>query len=217
MLLAYSLVPGLSAAPLPTLGIITSSQAAQIGDARASVGTTLYAGDRLATDQGGWLRVSAANFQLQLQERSSAFLTESPAASTGRGIQLTSGSIEISLTSAADFRVLANGAILRAAGDRPILARIEIRGAREVHISMRRGEMQLVYQAESAILHESKSYAVLLNPSEKEIAFAANLDTEKPKTGHTTGKPVFLLILLAAAAAIALPLLLHSYESPHTP
>ena len=98
-----------------------------------------------------------------------------------------------------------------------MVARIEVRGPREVHVSVRRGELQLTYHSDSAILRESQSYAVLLDPTDKEIAFAAGQSTEKPKPAHAAGRPLFLLILLAAAASIAIPLLMHSYESPHTP
>ena len=207
-------VPGAS---LPCVGIIAAARGAYVGNAEASGGTTLYDGDRLATSEHGWLRVTGQGLQFQLSSETIAFLHESASAERDNSsIALVSGAIDVAAQSAR-FQILAQGAALTPAHGRPALVHIEIHGGREMHVTVHRGEVEFAYRSQRAVLHESQAYAVVLDPTEKEIELATSFATENPEPEPGARKPLFLLILIFAAAAAGIPLLLHALESPDHP
>jgi hypothetical protein len=217
LLLAIALLPAAPDRSVPSVGIVTFSRGAQVGAAAASAGTTLYAGDTLSTDAQGVLGVRNADFQLQLKSQSAVVLRPLSAPEKGTEIGLASGGIELSTAARAFLVVLAAGATLRPLPDNAVLASIELHGPREVHIYLRRGSMKLDYRSETAVLEESNSYGVLLDPTDKEIAVAANLDPRANDRKPPGKRPLFLLILIAVAVGVAVPVILHELESPHVP
>ena len=188
-----------------------------MGDVTASVGTTLYDGDRLSTDEQGWLRAGTPGYQLQLRPRTTLTLREfSTAGRGGALVEMAVGAIDLSATRTTSLAVLAQGARFTSATDKPVVATIEIRGAREVHVYVKRGTLNIQYQSETAVLAESRSYALLLDPTDREIALAQTLGDSQNVKRPLVRRPVFLLILIAAAIGVGIPLLMRSPESPHT-
>jgi hypothetical protein len=216
MLLTCTLMSAAPPRPLAT-GVISYARGAQVGDVNASAGTTLYDGDRLSTDEQGWLRAGTPGYQLQLRPRTAVTLREFSA--DGRGgalIEMAVGAIDLSATRTTPLAVLVQGARFTSVADKPIVATIEIRGAREIHVYVKRGTLNLQYQAETAVLAESRSYALLLDPTDREIALAQTLGDSRNVKKSSVRRPVFLLILIAAAVGVSIPVLMHSPESPHT-
>ena len=211
------MLPPAPARPVPSVGVVTFARGAQVGDAAATAGTTLYAGDSLSTNPNGVLGIRSADFQLQLKSHSAVVLRPLVPAGKGTEIQIASGGIELSAATRTFLVVLAAEAILRPLSGNVVVASIELHGSREVHIYLRRGSMEIEYRSKTAMLEESKSYAVLLNPTDKEIAVAANLDPRNNDKKPPGERPLFVLILIAAAVGVAVPVILHELESPHVP
>src|SRR5260370_13725767 len=73
LLLSFSLLTApVWAAPASSLGTVVYAERAHVGTAQASVGTTVFSGDRLSTDQSGSLQVSTGAARLLLSSYSSA-------------------------------------------------------------------------------------------------------------------------------------------------
>jgi len=212
--LASSLAAHPSASPAAPLAVVTHSDRAHIGDADASVGTTLYDGDRLSTDAQGSLRINSASLLLHLAPRTTLTLhvpgIPHPAATT---IDLASGALIFSTPPSASVAVLANGAVLRPAGGSLTIATIKIISGRELHVFAQRGPLEFSYRCETEVVEEGKSYGVLLDPSDKEIAYAASLDPDQDRKKHEM-RPVFLFIVIGAVAGAGIPILLRALESP---
>src|SRR5712692_8616978 len=67
------------AAPASSLGTVVYADRAHVGAAQASVGATLYSGDRLSTDQSGSVHVRAGAARLLLSSASSATFSQDDA------------------------------------------------------------------------------------------------------------------------------------------
>jgi hypothetical protein len=125
--------------------------------------------------------------------------------------------MDLSTVQAAPVVLNANGATLRPGQSKVALATLEIRGPREVHICLRRGSYEFEYQGEGALLKEGKSYAILLDPTSKDMALAASLDPPADPKKPSRKRPFLLILIAGAAAAAAVPELRHHPESPHNP
>src|SRR5215813_2402476 len=63
-------------ASAPAVGTITSASRANVGSAAATVGTTVFAGDRLVTQQAGILQVRTSAARLMLSPSSTATVSD---------------------------------------------------------------------------------------------------------------------------------------------
>jgi len=183
------------------------------------VGTTLYDGDRLSTEAQGSLRITSASLSLHLDPQTTLTLhvpaIPHPAATT---IDLASGTLIFSASPGAlSFAVLANGAVLRTVSSASTIATIKIISGRELHVFAQRGSLEFSYRCETEVVEEGKSYGVLLDPSDKEIAYAASLDPDQDRKNPPKHRPVFLFIMIGAVAGAGIPILVHELESPDSP
>ena len=60
----------------PAVGTITSASKANVGTATATVGTTVFSGDKLATAQTGTLQIRAGAARLMLSASSTVTVTD---------------------------------------------------------------------------------------------------------------------------------------------
>jgi hypothetical protein len=137
-----------------------------------------------------------------------------PAATT---IDLASGTLIFSTTPTASLAVLADGAVLRPASGPLTIATIKIIGGRELHVFAQRGSLEFSYRCETEVVEEGKSYGVLLDPTDKEIAYAASLDPDQDRKKPPKRRPVFLFIMIGAVVGAGIPILVHALESPDSP
>ena len=217
LLLAFRMVP-LPARASAALAIVTSASNAQLGDAAASVGTTLYTGDRLSTDVNGELGMRSRTFRAQFGSRTAVLLQDWPAESgAGTEIEMLTGRMDLSTAPAASITIRADGATFQPREDNVTLATLEIHGPREVHIYVRRGKFNLKYRGATTLLEETKSYAILLDPTPDETALAEKLDPDGRKKALAMKRPFLVVLIAAAAGGVAIPELRHHHESPHNP
>ena len=112
------IVSPLWAAPSSSLGTIVYADRAHMGAGAASVGTTVFGGDRLTTEQSGSVQVRAGAARLLLSSASSAtFLREesTPAAT------LTLGSATFSTANSKAFTLHVATAVIRPNTDEPTI------------------------------------------------------------------------------------------------
>jgi hypothetical protein len=67
-------IPSFAANEKP-LGLVTQAQEAHLGSATVAIGTTVYPGDTLATDEGGTVRLKVGGSQFYLLSSSAATLS----------------------------------------------------------------------------------------------------------------------------------------------
>jgi hypothetical protein len=196
--------------------LVTHADRAHVGEAAASVGSTVYDGDRLSTEDGGGLRVTATGVTLQLEARSELVLNRS--AGVGGSVigELASGTLVISSRPTSTVLIVARGASIRPAGNAPTIAHVRVVNSKELRISAQRGAVEFSYYGESVVIPEGKAYRVLLDPSEKETAaaFGAEHDNKAPPRRR---RPTFLFVAVGLAVAIAVVVVRHELASPDRP
>ncbi len=208
------LVGGPSPAKVVPLGIVTHAERAHVGEAAASVGSTIYDGDQLSTEAGGVLRISGPALTLQLDAQSILMLRH-PATTEDRiEADLACGTLVFSAARNGSISVVANDALIRPAANVATMAHIRVVNLKELRIYAQRGALEFSYHGESEAIAEGAAYRVLLDPSEKEAtALESEPANKKPAKVHHK----FLLIAIGTAAGIAIPVVIHELESPDKP
>jgi hypothetical protein len=185
-----------------------------LGLAAASVGSTIYEGDRLSTVDGGAMRISGSGLTLQLDTRSSVTLRRTAPAGTVQA-ELGLGTLIFSAAQGSAISVLADDALLRPVGIASTMAHIRVVSPKELRIYAQRGALDFSYHGESAVIPEGSAYRVLLDPSEKDSAEGSKSDHPGKKLAKIPMK--FLLIAIGIAVAVAIPLVSQNSESPDRP
>lgn len=209
------LLAGASPAKIASLGLIMHAERAHVGEATASAGSTIFEGDRLSTEPDGLLRIAIPALTLQLGGQSALVLGR---AVDPEGIvaELASGTLLFSATPTGSIVIAANEALVRPAGNVATVAHVRMVNPKELRIYAQRGTLEFSYRGESETIQEGKPCRVILDPTETEVAALGSDPAIKPSATH---HPTFILVAIAAAAgvAIAIPMMMHSDESPDRP
>jgi hypothetical protein len=201
------LVGGPPPAKVVPLGIVAHADRAHVGEAAASVGSTIYDGDQLSTEAGGVLRISGPTLTLQLDAQSILILRHPADGDDSIQADLACGTLVFSAAQNGSISVVANDALIRPATKVATLAHIRVVNSKELRIYAQRGALEFSYHGESEVIAEGAAYRVLLDPSEKEAAAL--------KSAKVHYK--FLLLVIGIAAGITIPVVLHDMESPDKP
>ncbi len=213
-LVAASLLVGQSPAKVVPLGMVTHAERAHVGEAAASVGSTIYDGDRLSTEAGGVLRVNSPSLILQLDAQSILILRHPASTASSVEADLACGTLVFSAARSDRGSVVADDALIRPAANAATLAHIRVANPKELRIYAQRGALEFSYHGESEVIAEGSAYRVLLDPSEKETAA---LESEPASKKLAKPHYKFLFIVISIAAGVAIPILLHDLESPDRP
>jgi hypothetical protein len=208
-----------AAADEKPLGLVTQAQMAQLGDAKASIGTTVYPGDTLATDQGGILRLKVGNSQIYLLASSSATLSEN---STAVSAKVNHGTVGMSTASSEPVALDIPEGILRPAGGSPAYGQVTIVAPNEVVISAYSGSLVLDNDGEMHTIPAGKTYRVTmdLTPSEAQPQDAAGAQTNNKNQMPRAARHrhlVFDVVMAGAAGIAAYELYEHLTVSPSSP
>jgi hypothetical protein len=206
-----------AAADEKPLGLVTQAQMAQLGDAKATIGTTVYPGDTLATEQGGLLRLKVGGSQIYLLSSSSATLSSN---TTNISAKVVRGTVGISTTGSEQVALEIPEGILRSANGEPTYGQVTITGPNEVVITAYSGALVLDNDGDLHTIPAGKTYRVTMDlvasdsqPAQEAAGAETNNhhDVKAPRHRHL----VFDAIMIGGTAIVAYALYEKFTESPH--
>ncbi len=208
------LISPLCAAPSTTFGTVVFVNRARVGNANASVGATVFSGDRLSTDQVGSVQIRAGAARLLLAGGSTATLSQeeaSPAAT------LTAGTATFSTANAKAFALHVASAIIRPNTDQATIGKVTVLSPKELVVKSVRGSLQIAVEDDVREIAEGEAYRVVLDP---------NADPQGPRGAGTKGiggppikaaKSRFIWYAVAITAAITFYVVHEAFESDYKP
>ena len=176
-------MPTWSATPA-ALGTVTSAERAHIGASAASVGTTIYGGDRISTESAGVIQVRTKAARFQLSPSSAAFLNETDGVPSAT---LQGGTAVFSTANSKAFVLRAAIAEIRPQTDAPTVGQVSIVGPKELQVRSARGTLVVSVEGETQIVAEGSAYRVLLDPEANANASAAGEPPQGPRGAGTNG------------------------------
>src|SRR5258708_14281732 len=161
--ISYALVTApVLAAPSSSLGTVVYADRAHVGAAHASVGATVFSGDRLSTEQAGSVQVRAGAARLLLSSESSATFSQDDA---GPAATLTLGSATFSTANSNAFVLHVASAVIRPNTDQPTIGRVTVLNPKKLIIHSTRGSLTIAVQDDVREIPEGAAYRVVLDPN----------------------------------------------------
>lgn len=214
---ALSSSPSFAANEKP-LGLVTQAQAAHLGNATAVIGTSVYTGDTLTTDEGGTVRLRVGGSQFYLLASSSATLSANPSAVNA---SVDRGTVGFSSNGVDQIALEIPEGILRAANGQPAYGQVTILSPLEVIISAYRGTLVLDNDGELHEIPAGKAYKVTMDlepASQPQQAAGVGGPDVNPKIKHAKRRHLlFDLILLGTVGATSWALWYEWSMTPSAP
>jgi hypothetical protein len=179
LLFVVSTAMGASA---PPVGTITSALGAHVGAANATVGATVFGGDKLSTQQAGTLQIRAGAARLMLSASSIATVADSNGTPSAT---LQMGTAIFSTANAKAFVLRAATAEIRPETDAPTVAQVTYVNAKELIVRSTRGSLAITVDGETQYVPEAMSYRVILDPDSYPATAA---DPQGPAGAGAKGK-----------------------------
>jgi hypothetical protein len=198
------------------IGTVVYSDGANVGATGASVGSTVFGGDRLSTTQNGSVQVRAGAARFLLSKASIATLMKEDGMS---GANLTLGSATFSTANSKAFTLHVASAVIRPNTDGPTVGQVTVLNAKEFVIKSTRGSLNITVDDDSRVVAEGAAYHVVLDSS----------DTAEPQgpAGAGTkgmggppikaGKSKFIWYAIAITAVATVIAVHAALESPDRP
>lgn len=208
------LILPLSATPSAPFGTVVFVNRARVGNANASLGATVFAGDSLSTDQVGSIQIRAGAARLLLASASAATLSQDEASPTAR---LTAGTATFSTANSKAFAIHFSSAIIRPNTDQPTIGKVTVLSPKELVVKSVRGSLQIAVEDDVREIPEGEAYRVVLDP---------NADPQGPRGAGTKGvggppikaaKSKFLWYAVAITAGVTFYVVHEAYESEDKP
>jgi hypothetical protein len=203
------------AAPSSSLGTVVYADRAHVGAAQASVGATVFSGDRLSTEQTGSVQVRTGASRLLLSSGSSATFSQddaSPAAT------LTLGSATFSTANSKAFALHVGSAVIRPSTNQPTIGQVTVLTPTELIIRSTRGSLSIAVEDDVREIPEGAAYRVVLDPN------AAS--PQGPRGAGSKGyggppikaaKSKFIWYAIAITAVVSYFAFTEAFESPDRP
>ena len=191
--------------------IIVSADRATIGTAHATTGSTVFAGDRLNTDQSGHLQIRAGAARLLLTSSSHAIWSQEEGAAEAT---LTSGNAVFSTANAKAFQLRASTAVFRPQGDQPTIGNVTLLNAKELVVRCSRGALTIAVEDDVRVIPEGTAYRIVLDANSLSSADTPQWDPRPPKK---PGKSKFIWYAIAFTTGITAIGVYEALESPDRP
>jgi hypothetical protein len=216
--LAVSPVAWSAPKPTPSLGTIITADHARVGNSSAEVGTTVFSGDRLATDAQGSVQIRAGAARLLLQGASAAIVNDTDGAPSAKLVQ---GAATFSTGNARAFTLFASRAAIRAQSDAPTIGQVTYLSGKELLVVSKRGPLTVTVDGETQLILEGASYRVMLDTMAQgpEGAGGKDKDHDKRKGGPplVAGRNYFVPVAIGVAAIVTGIAISEALESPERP
>lgn len=202
-----------SAAGPSSLGTVVSAERARVGTANASVGTTVFGGDNLETDQFGSLQVRTRTARLLLSGLSRVSWGNEEGVPTAT---LTSGTGTFSTTNSKAFAMRVATAVIRPNVDEATIGSVSVLNPKELTVQCTRGALMLTVIDDTLLIPEGTAYHVILDPS----AYPAGENPtrawgqQRPKK---SGRNRFIFFLIFLGTVFTIIGIREALESPERP
>jgi ferric-dicitrate binding protein FerR (iron transport regulator) len=196
---------------------VIAAQHAHVGSAAAEVGTTIYGGDYLSTEQQGNVQLRAGAARLMLLGSSSVTVDDAQGA---RSARLLSGTATFSTGNTQAFTLYASKAAVRPQTDAPTIGQVTYLSDKELIVRSTRGGLAVTVDGETQIIPDGTSYRVVLDPDMAQGPEGAGSGQNRQDRGGPplrAGRSRFLIIAITAAAAITAFAIYKAWESPDRP
>lgn len=193
-------------------GTVVAAQRARVGNAAASVGTTIFGGDSLDTDKLGNLQVRAGAARLLLA--SSSRVTWGPEPDLP-GATLNAGAATFSTANAKAFALRVGTAVVRPTGDEPSIGTVTMLNPKELTVRCTRGSLTLTVIDDSLPIPEGMAAHILLDPDPK--ADPIPQKTWGGQQPRKSGRNRFLFVWIAFTAGVTAFAVYKALESPDRP
>jgi hypothetical protein len=155
-------MPAMAAASSPKpLGLVIQADNALLANSTAAIGTTVFSGDALETQDGGTLRLRVGSSQLYLLSSSAATLSQSAAVPQ---VQVIRGTVGISTIAPEQIEIETPLGTVRPAKGQAAYGQVRLVSPQELIVSAFRGNLSIEFNSESHTIEAGKSYDVTLSP-----------------------------------------------------
>lgn len=211
--LGLVLTPAFGAPSSTALGTLVYAERAHVGAAPASVGATIFDGDRLSTDLAGSLQWRSRTARLLLNSASNASLADDNGVPTAT---LTSGSATFSTSVSNAFALRFHSAVIRPQNDEPTIGHVIVISPKELVVKCTRGNLTIAVEDDIRSIPEGMGYRIVLDPSaEPQPRAASSRGAQGPPI--KAGKSKFIWYAIAITAAITYFAISEVVESPDRP
>jgi hypothetical protein len=152
----------LYATPSTTLGTIVYVDRASVGTAAASVGATVFSGDKLTTEKAGSVQVRAGAARLLLSSASAALLDQDD---VGPFATLTNGSATFSTANSKAFALHFGSAVIRPNTDQPTIGQVTVLNPKELVVKSTKGSLLVAVDDDVRVIPEGAGYRIVLDPN----------------------------------------------------
>jgi len=192
------------AAPSASMGVIIQAEHASLGSVPIANGSAIFDGDQLLTEGSGNLRARLGQSQIYMMPSSEIQLHR---LSNGFSAEMGAGTIVLSSASGETFQVVANGATIQPATNKPTLAQVTYISASELLLTSRHGDLLVTMGDDSKTVNEGSSYRMMIQPG----------GGPGPQGMFTSGKNRFFLVLITAAVVTTTVSLVLALETDVVP
>jgi hypothetical protein len=199
------------------MGTVVSAKEAHVGTAAASVGTTVFAGDRLDTEQNGSLQLRSGAARLLLTGASGVTWAAEGAMPLAT---LTRGGVVFSTANARAFALKAGTAIFRPQNDQPTVGNVTMLGPKELVVRCSRGALTIAVEDDVRVISEGTAYRVVLDPEAAARAAARPTPASSGQSRNPpkkAGQSKFIWYAIAFTALVTAIALDEALESPDRP
>ena len=206
--------------PNTTLGTIITAEHARVGDSSAEVGTTVFNGDRLATDPQGSVQIRAGAARLLLQSASAAVVNDSDGAPSAK---LLLGTATFSTGNAKAFTLYASRAAIRSQSDAPTIGQVTYLNEKELLVISKRGPLTITVDGETQLIPEGAAYRVVLDPPPTMAQGPEGAGSGKRNKNTANGPPLkagrsyFLVGAVTVTGVVTGLAISEALESPNRP
>ena len=192
-----------------------------LSESLAEVGTTIYSGDRLATDPAGSVQIRSGAARLLLQNASMATVDESEGAPSAKLIR---GTATFSTGNSRAFSLFASRAVIRAQSDAPTIGQVTYLSEKELLVVSKRGPLTVTVDGQTEVIADGNAYRVLLDPPPTmaqgpQGAGAHKEDRRRGMSGPPlhAGRNYFLITAVGVSAIVTGIAISEALESPNRP
>jgi len=204
------------ASSLP-VGTVVYADHANVGATAASVGTTVFGGDKLSTQQTGSVQIRTASARLLLAGSSVASVAQDAGAPAAI---LASGSATFSTSNARAFALYVGAAVIRPNTDNPTVGQVTLVDSKQIIVKSTRGSLAFSVGDETRVIPEGVAYRVMEIPVDAPDApppAAAGSRAVPSASPIRAGRSKFVFYAIFVVAALAVWAVHEALESPDRP